>query len=94
MSKFEYLSGQMSNELLELLDRVCDGEAAAQDSERLSTLLIGNRELQRVALRYLDLHSTLQWRRRGGRAMSSADSTSAMICFAINSLDSELEDVT
>lgn len=91
MSEHEHLSRVLSDELLELLDRVCEGKATSEDSERLSELLLGRRTLQLAALRYLDLHSTLQWRWRGGRAMSSADSTSAIICFAMSDIDNNLD---
>src|SRR5690606_32532590 len=48
-------------ELLELLDRLCEGRLSAAEHARLDTLVSGDDEALRLYIDYITLHGTLQW---------------------------------
>jgi hypothetical protein len=58
------LSSQQQTELTDLLDLLCDGTIAGDQSVRLQQLLLHNGDAQWFYLRYMQLHGTLLWDRQ------------------------------
>lgn len=78
MNAADHNFGDLTQEVLGLLDQVYAGEASPDELSRLRAYLDNNEPLQRVALAYLDLHAMLQRRWRGVGVVGSADSTNAV----------------